>query len=425
MTVTDVHLDDPDAIVVRYQSSEGVPGEARGRYLIDASGQRRFLAQRKRLVETHFDPQLRNMAVFGYFAGSQLLRGVDQTNFLLEAFPSGWAWHIPLHTGRASVGLVVGQDSLPELRAAGPDGFLAAQIQQTQVLRELVAPATQVEAARVINDGSYQVDRFSGDRFLLAGDAACFIDPMFAPGVLLALYSGLYAGVCLNFALSHPDRRSEVCALYEDEFARAYSYSRQAVLLSYSANDLFGDSPFWSKRKLSEEQLTTMAASSHFMHALQPGGALAYERKSLDYADLPPVIGDELDRIDRQRKERERLLREVMQDLGNWVPVWAPSIERRHQLGFPRLDQPLELVSGMVVVNDGIHQFVSEPLSVRAFEQVDGKTRVHDIVDRVLLTVPERERLMARFRVLQGFTEGFQRRLFDVAPSRALVGQPA
>ena len=46
---------------------------------------------------------------------------------------------------------------------------------------------------RVIRDYSYCSDRFYGPGYLLAGDAACFIDPVFSTGVHLACLSGYLA----------------------------------------------------------------------------------------------------------------------------------------------------------------------------------------------------------------------------------------
>src|SRR2546430_13086342 len=43
--------------------------------------------------------------------------------------------------------------------------------------------ATLVSPVRIIRDYSYDSVRFTGPGYLLAGDAACFIDPVFSTGV--------------------------------------------------------------------------------------------------------------------------------------------------------------------------------------------------------------------------------------------------
>src|SRR5262249_24248032 len=149
--------------------------------------------------------------------------GIDKYNVLLEAFPSGWFWYIPLHTGETSVGAVVGGESLPELRAEGPERFLDRQIERTSLVRRLLRPSTVSSYARVISNYSYSLNHFSADGCMIVGDAACFTDPMFSSGVYLALLSGVEAGAGFDYALDHPNRLQDVLDLYERSYRRVYN----------------------------------------------------------------------------------------------------------------------------------------------------------------------------------------------------------
>ena len=60
-------------------------------------------------------------------------------------------------------------------------------------------------------------DRFYGDRFLLVGDSAAFIDPLFSTGVLMAVTCGKYAANVIHEALSDGDYSAERFAIYQQQ----------------------------------------------------------------------------------------------------------------------------------------------------------------------------------------------------------------
>ncbi|HEX3445640.1 MAG TPA: hypothetical protein VHS80_13075, partial [Chthoniobacterales bacterium] len=56
-------------------------------------------------------------------------------------------------------------------------------------------------------DFSYRTKTMFGDRWLVAGDAAGFIDPVFSSGVHIAVYSGEQAAIAVQKALERPRSR--------------------------------------------------------------------------------------------------------------------------------------------------------------------------------------------------------------------------
>ena len=58
---------------------------------------------------------------------------------------------------------------------------------------------------QTISNIAYINDRFVGDGFVLVGDAAMFIDPIFAAGVTLAIRSGILAADCILDAFERRD----------------------------------------------------------------------------------------------------------------------------------------------------------------------------------------------------------------------------
>ena len=61
----------------------------------------------------------------------------------------------------------------------------------------------------------------NGDRWLLAGDAAGFIDPVFSSGVFLAVFGGEKAADILREVLEHPKRQRRLFKRYERLVNRA------------------------------------------------------------------------------------------------------------------------------------------------------------------------------------------------------------
>ena len=70
-------------------------------------------------------------------------------------------------------------------------------------------------------DFSYRSERLTSDRWLLAGDAAGFIDPVFSSGVFLAVLAGEQAADVLHEVLDHPKRARRLFRHYERLVNRA------------------------------------------------------------------------------------------------------------------------------------------------------------------------------------------------------------
>ncbi len=169
-TVTDAGADEHFAWV------ETRTGRFTGRYLIDASGQSRLLARRNEAVVPY--TRFGACSVYTHFDNAQTeLLGPD-FDIRIMLRPDGWGWIIPLPGKRLSVGIVA------KHKIAQPfldDGLLAGPLCQ-----RLTAGAERRET-KVVGNFSYKNSVPCGPRFAAAGDAACFLDPVFSSGVTLAL----------------------------------------------------------------------------------------------------------------------------------------------------------------------------------------------------------------------------------------------
>ena len=78
-------------------------------------------------------------------------------------------------------------------------------IADTPIVAELMREARREWPVRVEKDFSYSASTYAGDRWVLAGDAGSFLDPVFSTGVSIAMESGIEAGAELHRALLRND----------------------------------------------------------------------------------------------------------------------------------------------------------------------------------------------------------------------------
>jgi 2-polyprenyl-6-methoxyphenol hydroxylase-like FAD-dependent oxidoreductase len=88
-------------------------------------------------------------------------------------------------------------------------------VRDSALMRERMVSAVRVSAVYSTGDYSYRNTHLTGDRWMLAGDAAGFIDPIFSTGVFLALHSGEQCADALDEILARPARRPCLFRRYE------------------------------------------------------------------------------------------------------------------------------------------------------------------------------------------------------------------
>ena len=330
------------------------------RFLVDASGQAALLS--RKLALHQWDEYFKNLAVYGYYENAAHLDPPDDGNIFIESYEHGWLWKIPLHTGVTSVGAVVdkeiGQQGLREL---GPRGFLEAQVGLAPRTKELLKAATLVDEPNVERDWSYTSKQFAGDGYVLVGDAACFVDPLFSSGVHLALGSATLAANYVKSALEEPQTREQAAQLYESLYRKQYDYFHLTAQLFYGTNRS-ADSYFWEARRiLGDEAAGPREAFVRVVSGQPPQG---YERAVIEHGELPAEIEAEVRRRDERAERRRRSTEAMISEPGALFGA-VPSLpghvrlEQRRSLGGANFQQAFQLV-----VDAGERQ--SEPYPITA-----------------------------------------------------------
>jgi len=216
-TVTEV-VPREDGYDITVQPDGGEAYGLKASLLVDASGQETFLSNRLKLKQV--DAKHRRFAVFSHFRGVDRGTGDDAGNIRIIPFGDGhWFWFIPLAGEVTSIGAVVTKEVIRQHRD-DIQGYFDRTIAETQVLKRMMSGSEQVEPVRTLADFSYESRRFVGDRFLIVGDAAAFIDPVFSSGVLMAMSSARDAAKAIHSAFQRDDFSDRALGAYEREHRR-------------------------------------------------------------------------------------------------------------------------------------------------------------------------------------------------------------
>jgi len=206
----------PEAIVCTLRSG-GDHGEERrvsSNFLIDASGQHSFIA--RRLGLRLLDLGLRNVAVYAHFRGAAPTEGDRAGDISVVLDPEGWWWVIPLREV-TSLGFVAPKAAF---RGKPDTAWMLRRMRELPVLMQRFESAELVGPARVAADYSYSSRRLVGPRWLLAGDAAAFLDPVFSTGVYLGVSSGVKAAQAVAQALEGSAPEAAVFSEYAAWFTQ-------------------------------------------------------------------------------------------------------------------------------------------------------------------------------------------------------------
>lgn len=186
---------DADGVTARLSDANG-ERELRASFLVDASGRDAFLAARQGQRTPR--PGLGKVAIFAYFRGARRFPGREEGNVRLYIFPEGWFWYIPLARDETSVGCVLHQ-RVVRARRGSLEELFEDMVERCHAVSENLRGAERVTELYTTSNFAYSIEPVVGDRFLCVGDAVAFVDPIFSPGVFLAMQSGeLAAGAVLR-----------------------------------------------------------------------------------------------------------------------------------------------------------------------------------------------------------------------------------
>jgi len=202
--VSRVLFEEGRAVGVVARTPGGGEEEIRARAVVDASGQDALLS--RQAGTRRFDPKLKRAGLFAHYEGIRWPEGQTPGDILLPIDRGVWYWIIPFSDGTCSVGAVFE----PEVakKEAGDASSLDERFERLVLrsprMREFLAGSRRTSRAVGISDYSTSSARAAGEGWVLVGDAATFLDPVFSTGVFLAMAMGVRAAAALDRALEKP-----------------------------------------------------------------------------------------------------------------------------------------------------------------------------------------------------------------------------
>ena len=221
----------------------------RARYLIDASGRNSVLGTQFGIKKSY--DHLQKLSIFAHYDDIWREEGRDGTLTLLIRGIDCWFWIIPLTAERTSIGVVLDGDVFRSSKLS-PEDFLKQALAEQPIISKRMTNARRASKVHVATDFSYRSSKLHGDRWLLAGDAAGFIDPIFSSGVFLAVFSGEQCADTLNEALDHPGKARRIFRRYEGAVNRAMDiylrfvnawYTKEFIEVFLSPRNVLGLAP--------------------------------------------------------------------------------------------------------------------------------------------------------------------------------------
>ena len=231
------------AVVWRALTAEEVLGWPAA-YRLDCTGRTGVLA--KPFGGRRYEPGHRTVALVGRWRHDEWPLA-DPSHTLLESYADGWAWSVPLGERDRAIAVMVDPRTTALARGDGAVSVYRREVGKTIQLARLIAGATLEGGPWGWDASMYSAERPAGDTWLLAGDAASFIDPLSSAGVRKAMASGWLAAVALNTALTDPRHKDMAFAFFAAREAETYAQFL-ALTRQHLREGAPSDHPFWADR---------------------------------------------------------------------------------------------------------------------------------------------------------------------------------
>lgn len=173
------------------------------RVVVDASGRQTLLGNQLKLKTT--DPVFNQFALHTWFDGYDRKpmapmghRDGELDNYIFIHFlplTNTWVWQIPISDSVTSIGVVTQKKNFEKSKESREKFFWDCVATRPELHKSLKA-ANQLRPLKEEGDYSYSMKQICGDGFVMVGDAARFVDPIFSSGVSIALTSAKLA--CLD-----------------------------------------------------------------------------------------------------------------------------------------------------------------------------------------------------------------------------------
>lgn len=209
--------------------------------VVDASGRNTLLANQMntKVNDSFFNQYALHTWFEGYDRASSGKLGLeDHIHVHFLPITSSWVWQIPITERVTSIGVVTQRKHFRASHGE-PEKFFWECLGSRPGLCEGLRRARQLRPIKAEGDYSYAVRQICGDRFILIGDAARFVDPIFSTGVSIALNSARFASHDILRALETGDFSRKAFQQFESTIRRGTNHWYNFIALYYRLNVVF------------------------------------------------------------------------------------------------------------------------------------------------------------------------------------------
>ncbi len=216
--------------------------KVRVKMVVDASGRRTFLGSKLGLKVK--DPYFDQSAIHTWFEGydrTVLAQSEQQKDYIFIHFSpvdKVWVWAIPITDTITSVG-VVAQKKHFQNRAGSVEDMFWQYVETRPKFYETLQASKRLRPFSTEADYSYSMKQLCGDQFVLIGDAARFVDPIFSSGVSIALTSAKVASEDIIRAAETGNFKRESFANFEKAMHTGIKNWYKFISLYYRLNVMF------------------------------------------------------------------------------------------------------------------------------------------------------------------------------------------
>lgn len=247
--VLDLNFDNPAQPIITYRETNG-DGNGNGsnekkvavRLVVDASGRKTLLGrlQKLRVLDPVFD-QYACHTWFDNFDRTKVdTKGGHGDHIFIHFLPisNSWVWQIPITETVTSIGVVTQKKNFQKSKQSREDFFWEC-IGSRPMLYKALKEADQVRPLTDEGDYSYSMQQICGDGWVMIGDAARFVDPIFSSGVSIALNGARLASWAILEARDKGAFMKSDFENYETTMRRGTKNWHSFITVYYRLNVLF------------------------------------------------------------------------------------------------------------------------------------------------------------------------------------------
>ena len=212
------------------------------RMVVDASGRHTLIGNQLKLKIK--DPVFDQFAIhtwFHDFDRSALAKNKTQEDYIYIHFlpiSNTWIWQIPITDTATSIGVVTQKKHFAKSKEDREKFFWECVGSRPELYAALKA-STQMRPFKEEGDYSYAMKQICGDRFVLIGDAARFVDPIFSTGVSIAMNSARFASRDIVKAMETGNFERSSFDTFETTIRRGVRNWYEFISVYYRLNVLF------------------------------------------------------------------------------------------------------------------------------------------------------------------------------------------